>query len=141
MKTLTFALCVGLIAIPSALGKGRVEIAIGDRTPRVGQPFTVEIRTSWVVPPGDWLRLITVAPGKNWYQVVGTVTGDASRTHARVPYDGFEIRMNRVAPRQWRALVRLPRPGRWRIVLPNGTHVGFMVPVPEAWMPSVTVHR
>jgi hypothetical protein len=34
----------------------------------------------------------------------------------------------------------LPRPGRWRLVVPNGTHVGFMVPPPAAWMPWVKVH-
>jgi hypothetical protein len=139
MKMLVATLCLGLMAVPSGLAKGRVNIAIGDRTPRVGQAFTVEVRTGWVVPRGDWLRLITVAPGKDWYRVVRTVTGDASRTHARVRIDGFEIKMKRVAPERWRALVRLPRPGRWRIVLPNGTHLGFMVPVPTAWMPWVQV--
>jgi hypothetical protein len=85
--------------------------------------------------------MIAVAPGKDWYQVVGTVTGDASRTHARIPHDGFEIKMKRVAPKHWRALVKLPRVGRWRLALPNGTHEGFIVPVPAAWMPWVKVHR
>jgi len=141
MRALAGVLCVAVVAVPCAAAKGRVDLAISDRTPRAGQPFAVDVRTGWVVPADDWLRLITVAPGKDWYQVVGTVTGDASRTHARVPHDGFEIKMTRVAPRHWRAFVRLPRPGRWRIVLPNATHLGFMVPVPRAWMPWVTVHR
>jgi hypothetical protein len=134
-------ICSAALAAPVALAKGRIVIAVDDRTPRVGQAIAVDVRTGFVVPPNDWLRLIALAPGKDWYQVVGTVTGDASSTHARIPYDGFEIRLRRVAPKHWRVLVRLPRPGRWRIVLPNGTHVGFMVPVPSAWMPWVTVHR
>jgi hypothetical protein len=141
MRYLAIVLCVAAIAAPAAFAKGRISITLGDSTPRVGQQFTVRVRTGWVVPANDWLRLIAVAPGKDWYQVVGTVTGDSSRTHANLPYDGFEIKLVRVGPRDWRALVRLPRPGRWRLVIPNGTHLGFMVPPPTAWMPWVQVHR
>jgi hypothetical protein len=141
MKSIAVALCVAAIAAPAAFAKGRISIAISDTTPRVGQPFTVDVRTDWVVPANDWLRLITVAPGKGWYSVVGTVTGDSSLTHADIPRDGFEIKLRRVGPRRWRAVVRLPRAGRWRLVIPNGTHLGFMVPPPSAWMPWVQVHR
>ena len=141
MRFLVIALCVSAIAAPVALAKGRISVALGNSTPRVGQPFTVYVRTGWVVPPNDWLRLIAVAPEKGWYDVVGTVTGDSSRTHANIPHDGFEIKLVRVGPRNWRAVVRLPRPGRWRLVVPNGTHLGFMVPPPTAWMPWVQVHR
>jgi hypothetical protein len=141
VKVAALCLVVAVLAAPAALAKGRITVALGDSTPRVGQPFTVYVSTGFVVPANDWLRLIAVAPGKDWYQVVGTVTGDASRTHADLPHDGFEIKLRRVAPRKWRALVRLPRPGRWRIVLPNGTHAGFMVTPPRDWMPWVQVHR
>ena len=141
MRFLVIALCVAAIAAPAALAKGRISVAPGDSTPRVGQPFTVDVRTGWVVPSNDWLRLIAVAPQKNWYDVVGTVTGDSSRTRANIPHDGFEIKLMRVGPRNWRAVARLPRPGRWRLVVPNGTHLGFMVPPPTAWMPWVQVHR
>ena len=138
---LVIVLCVTAIAAPAALAKGRISVALGDTTPLVGQPFTVYVRTGWVVPSNDWLRLIAVAPQKDWYDVVGTVTGDSSRTHANIPHDGFEIKLVRVGPRNWRAVVRLPRSGRWRLVVPNGTHLGFMVPPPTAWMPWVQVHR
>ena len=141
MRLLLVAVCAAAIAAPVAFAKGRLSIALGDSTPRVGQPFTVSVRTGWVVPSNDWLRLIAVAPQKDWYQVVGTVTGDSSRTHADIPHDGFEIKLVRVGPRNWRATVRLQRPGRWRLVVPNGTHFGFMVPPPAAWMPWVDVHR
>ena len=50
-----------------------------------GQAFTVYIRTGYVAPADDWLRLIAVAPGKSWYDVVGTVTGASSRAKARFP--------------------------------------------------------
>jgi hypothetical protein len=134
-------LCVAAIATPAALAKGRISVALGDSTPRVGQPFTVYVHTDYVVPADDWLRLIAVAPNKDWYDVVGTVTGDSSLAHAKIPHDGFEIKLVRSGTKNWRAIVRLPRPGRWRLVIPNGTHLGFMVPPPASWMPWVQVHR
>jgi len=141
MRILATALCVAAIAAPAALAKGRITVTLADRTPRVGQTFAVDVRTGYVVPAGDWLRLIAVAPGRDWYEVVGTVTGDSCRAHANIPHDGFEITLRRLGPKHWRAAVRLPRPGRWRLVVPNGTHEGFMVPPPAAWMPWVQVHR
>lgn len=141
VKLLAIVVVVAAIAAPAAFAKGQITVRISDRAPRVGQTFVVRLHTGWIVPANDWLRLIAVAPGKGWYDVVGTVTGDSSLTHARIPHDGFEIKLKRVAPNEWRALVRLPRPGRWRLVVPNGTHLGFMVPPPAAWMPWVVVHR
>jgi hypothetical protein len=141
MRILAIALCVAAIAAPGAFAKGQITVTVDDRTPHVDQAFTVELRTGWVVPAIDWLRLIAVAPGKDWYDVVGTVTGASSRAHAMIPRDGFEIALKRVAPKRWRAVVQLPRMGRWRLVVPNGTHEGFMVPPPVAWMPWVDVRR
>jgi hypothetical protein len=141
VRFLVIALCVAATAAPAALAKGRLTVTLADSTPRVGQSVTVHVRTGWVVPSDDWLRLIAVAPHKDWYDVVGTVTGDSSRAHATIPRDGFEIELVRTGARNWRAVVRLPRPGRWRLVVPNGTHVGFMVPPPAAWMPWVQVRR
>jgi hypothetical protein len=141
VRVILIALCVAAIAAPTAVAKGRLSVVLGDSKPRVGQPFTVYVHTGWVVPRNDWLRLIAVAPGKNWYDVVGTVTGDSVLAHADIPRDGFEIKLVRVGPRTWRAVARLQRPGRWRLVVPNGTHAGFMVPPPTAWMPWVQVHR
>jgi hypothetical protein len=139
MKIVALVLCLAAVSAPSALAKGRISVVLGDSTPRAGHAFPVVVRTGYVVPANDWLRLIAVAPGRGWYDVVGTVTGDSSLAHASIPRDGFEIKLVRVGARTWRAVVRLPRPGRWRLVVPNGTHVGFMVPPPAAWMPWVQV--
>jgi hypothetical protein len=139
MKLVVLVLCLGAFAAPSAFAKGRISVVVGDSTPRAGHAFPVVVRTDYVVPANDWLRLIAVAPGRGWYDVVGTVTGDSSLAHASIPRDGFELELVRVAARAWRAVVRLPRPGRWRLVVPNGTHVGFMLPPPAAWMPWVQV--
>ena len=133
--------CVALVAVPAASAKGRIDVRVGDSTPQVGKPFTVYVHAGWRVPPNDWLRLMAVAPNKDWFNVVGKITGDVSRAHADLPHDGFEIEMHRLGPSDWRAVVRLPRVGRWRLVIPNGTHAGVMVPPPAAWMPWVRVHR
>jgi hypothetical protein len=130
-----------LIIVPAASAKGQIRVRVGDSTPAVGQAFTVYVHAEYRVPANDWLRLIAVAPGKSWYDVVGRVTGDSQIARADIPHDGFEIKMRRLGPSDWRATVRLPRPGRWRLVVPNGTHVGFMLPPPSAWMPWVRVHR
>jgi len=141
MRLLPLLLAVAAVVAPTASAKGRIAVSISDRTPAVAQRFAVDLHTEWVVPANDWLRLIAVAPGKGWYDVVGTVTGDASRVHANVPRDGFEVKVRRTGAKSWRAVVHLPRPGRWRLVIPNGTHQGFMTPPPAAWMPWVEVHR
>jgi hypothetical protein len=139
MRALGAALAVALVVAPAAAAKGRLTVALSESNPHAGRPFTVTVRTGWVVPPNDWLRLIAVAPGRSWSDVVGTVTGASSRAHARIPRDGFPVHLRRVAPRTWRAVVRLPTRGRWRLVVPNGTHYGFMLHPPETWMPWVAV--
>ena len=112
MKIVVLALCLAAFATPAALAKGQISVVVGDSTPRAGQAFPVTVRTGYVVPANDWLRLIAVAPGKGWYDVVGTVTGDSSLAHANIPHDGFAIKLVRVEARTWRAVVRLPRPER-----------------------------
>ncbi|HET7648956.1 MAG TPA: hypothetical protein VFK17_10315 [Gaiellaceae bacterium] len=144
MKLLTLialGLSIVALSVPAAFAKGQISVKVRDASPRVGRPFTVYVHAGWRLPPNDWLRLIAVAPGKDWFDVVGRVTGDSSTARASIPHDGFEIKMHRIGPSDWRAVVRLPRVGRWRLVVPNGTHHGFMVPPPSAWMPWVRVHE
>lgn len=139
MRVVALGLCIAAVAAPAASAKGRLTVTLGNPTPRANQAFVVYVRTGYVVPRNDWLRLIAVAPGRDWYDVVGTVTGDSSRAHAPIPPDGFEVKLARTGAYTWRALVRLPRAGRWRLVVPNGTHIGFMTPPPSDWMPWVHV--
>lgn len=133
--------CVAASVVPVASAKGLIAVSLGNGKPHVGERFTVYVRTDYVVPENDWLRLVAVAPGKSWFDVVGKVTGDSARAHAMIPRDGFEIKLRRTVAKHWRAVVQLPRPGRWRLVVPNGTHVGFMLPPPDSWMPWVQVRR
>ena len=118
------ALCVA----PVASAKFKMWLTIGDSTPRIGQSVTVVLHAERDL---DYdLKLIAVAPGKSWYDVVGRVTGDSSRARASIPRDGFAVPVTRIAPNRWRALVKFPRPGRWRLIIPNGAPVGFMIPPP-----------
>jgi hypothetical protein len=45
------------------------------------------------------LKLIAVAPGKSWHDVVGRLTGDSSLAKANIPYDGFSVALVRLASR------------------------------------------
>jgi hypothetical protein len=139
MRSFALAVFVAAVIVPSAFAKGHITVRLGDSSPAVGRAFTVYVRTDYVVPADDWLRLMTVAPRKDWFDVVGTITGDSSTAQAEIPRDGFEVKLVRVDSLRWRAVVRLPRPGRWRLVVPNGGHRGFMMPPPVSWMPWVDV--
>ncbi len=118
------ALCLA----PVANAKFKMWLTVGDSTPRIGQSVTVVLHAERDL---DYdLKLIAVAPGKSWYDVVGRVTGDSSRARADIPRDGFAVPVTRVTPNRWRALVKFPLAGRWRLIIPNGAPVGFMIPPP-----------
>lgn len=138
MRVVVLALCVAAIAAPAASAKGQISVRPGNARPHVGQAFTVYVRTGYVVPSDDWLRLIAVAPNKDWFAVASKVVGEPHAT-ASVPRDGFGVKLVRTGKYTWRAVVQLPRAGRWRLVVPNGTHAGIMMPPPSAWMPWVRV--
>lgn len=117
-----------LSVVPSAGAKFPMSLTLGDSTPSVGQPITVVLRAG--VDLDYDLKLIAVAPGKKLYNVVGVVTGDSSLARAQIPRDGFAVPVRRTAPNRWRAYVTFPRAGKWRLVIPNGAPVGFMIPPP-----------
>jgi hypothetical protein len=125
---LLFALATGILLVAPASAKLKMSLTVSDKTPKIGQRVTVVLGAEQALDFN--LKLITVAPGKGWYDVVGAVTGDASRTHARIPRDGFGVRVTRIAPNRWRATVTFPRAGRWQLVIPNEAPSGFMIPPP-----------
>ena len=130
MKVLAVLVVAAGVLAPAAFAKFRMTMALGDSTPAAGRPCTVVVRTEQAIPSDDFIKLNAVAPGKGWYDVVGRVTGDSSIAQADIPHDGFQIELRRTGPKTWRAFARLPRPGRWRLVVPNfGSH-GFMIPPP-----------
>jgi hypothetical protein len=119
---------VVLVLAPSASAKFKLWLTVGDRTPKVMQRVPVVVHSEAQLSFN--LRLVAVAPDKSWWDVVGTVTGDASRVHANLPRDGFEIPLHRLSNRAWRGVVRFPRRGRWQLVVPNEAPDGIMIPPP-----------
>jgi hypothetical protein len=113
---------------PAASAKFKLGLTVSDTTPRVGQRVTVTLVSSVALHYN--LKLIAVAPGRSWYAVVGVVTGDSAIAKADIPHDGFGVAVTRIAPSRWRARVSFPRPGRWRLIIPNGAREGFMIPPP-----------
>lgn len=128
---------VALVVCASALAKFSISIAASDTTPAVGQRVTVAVRSGRAL---DYdLRLIAVAPGQSVFRVVATITGDTSRPDPNVARHGFEIDLTRAAPNRWRGVARFPRPGRWRVVVPNGAPVGVIIPNGAALL-TLAVH-
>ena len=119
---------IALCLAPIASAKFKMWLTIADTTPRTGQPVRVVLHAERDLDYN--LKLIAVAPGKSWYDVVGRVTGDSSRSRASIPHDGFAVPVTRIGPNRWRAFVKFPRPGRWQLIIPNGAPVGFMIPPP-----------
>jgi hypothetical protein len=117
------ALCLA----PAASAKIKLSLAVSGHA-QVGSAVTVVLGSA--VPLDFDLKLIAVGPGKSWYDVVGRVTGDSSLARADIPHDGFGVRVVRTAPNRWRTLVRFPRSGTWRLVIPNEAPQGFMIPPP-----------
>ena len=120
----------GLVIVPAAPAKFGMTLLLGKRSPHPGQPFTVSLRTDVELPPEHELQLVAVAPGTFRSNVLGAVTGASRTSTAVVPRDGFEITLTRVGPDRWRGLARLPRTGRWELVVPNWDAAGYAIPPP-----------
>jgi hypothetical protein len=136
-KVLAGAAVIALCLAPVASAKFKLWLTLGDSTPRIGQPVRVVLHAEQDL---DYdLKLIAVAPDKSLRDVVGRVTGDSSRGRASIPRDGFAVPVTRIAPNRWRAFVKFPRAGRWRLLIPNGAAVGFTIPPPA--LETVVVSR
>lgn len=117
---------VALVVCATASAKFSIAIAASDKTPTVGQRVTLVVGSNQAL--GYDLRLIAVAPGQPVFRVVATITGDTGRPIPNVQSRGFEIDLTRAGPNRWRGVARFARPGRWRVVVPNGAPVGVVVP-------------
>jgi hypothetical protein len=137
MKALAIAGIAALVLCGVASAKFRISVAASDVTPGVGQRVTVVVRSEQRLDYN--LRLIAVAPGKDIFRVVATITGDTSYPDPNVARNGFEVPLVRVAPDRWRGTVRFRRTGRWRLVVPNGAPVGVVIPAGVARL-TLAVH-
>jgi hypothetical protein len=137
MKALAASGVVALVLCASALAKFQISVAASDRTPAVGQPVTVVVRSERRLDYN--LRLVAVAPGRNIFRVVATITGDTSRPDPDIARNGFEVPLRRIASDRWRGTVRFRSKGRWRVVVPNGAPVGVVLPAGVARL-TLAVH-
>jgi hypothetical protein len=137
MKVLAVAAALALVLCASAFAKFQISVAASDATPALGKPVTLTVRSERDLDYN--LRLIAVAPGRNIFRVVATITGDTSRPDPNVARNGFEVPLVRVAPNRWRGTVRFRSTGRWRVVVPNGAPVGVVIPAGVARL-TLTVH-
>jgi hypothetical protein len=137
MRALAATGVVALVLCGSALAKFQVSVATSDTTPAVGQPVTLTVRSERRLSYN--LRLVAVAPGRNIFRVVATITGDTSRPDPNIARNGFEVPLVRIAPDRWRGTVRFRSAGRWRVVVPNGAPVGVVIPAGVARL-TLTVH-
>lgn len=136
MKVLAFAATLALIVCASAVAKFQISVAASDTTPTVGKPVTLTVHSESNL---DYdLRLIAVAPGRNIFRVVATITGDTSRPDPNVARNGFEVPLLRIAPDRWRGTVRFRSTGRWRVVVPNWAAAGVVTPAGVARL-TITV--
>lgn len=137
MKALAATGVVALVLCASALAKFQISVAASDTTPAVGQSVKLIVRSEQRLDYN--LRLIAVAPGRNVFRVVATITGDTSRPDPNIARNGFEVPLVRIAPNRWRGIARFRSTGRWRVVVPNGAPAGVVMPAGVARL-TLTVH-
>lgn len=137
MKALAATALLALALCDAGSAKFGISVATSDRTPRVGQLVSVVVRSERRLDHD--LRLMAVAPGRDIFSVVATLTGDTGRADPDVARKGFEVRLLRLAPDRWRGSVRFREPGRWRLVVPNWAPVGFVLPAGAARI-EIPVH-
>jgi hypothetical protein len=135
VKALAATAVVALTLCASAVAKFQISVAACDTTPAVGQPVTIVVRSERKLDYN--LRLIAVAPGRNIFRVVATITGDTSRPD--IARNGFEVPLVRIGPNRWRGTARFRSIGRWRVVVPNGAPVGVVIPAGVARL-TLAVH-
>jgi hypothetical protein len=126
VKPFAVAGVLALLLCAPAAAKMKILVTAGTTTPAVGKRVVFVVTSE---RPLDYnLRLMAVAPAANVFRVVATITGDTGRPDPNVARHGFEIDLKRIAPNRWRGTASFTRPGRWRVVVPNGAPVGVVIP-------------
>jgi hypothetical protein len=113
MKLIALVTGLLLLAAPAAEAKFRISLTVEPAHLWAKRPAPVIVRTGIVLPRGHGLRLHVVGPG-------------------RARYDNAVLyyRLLRIGPRAFKATVRFPRGGRWRLIVPNWSAQGSAHPPP-----------
>jgi hypothetical protein len=117
---------LGLLAVPCAGAKFRMWLSLSAEIPPVDQPVELTLETGANLPADHRLRLVAVAPGVEMYAAIRSALR-APETPSEL---GFHAWLRRTGPMTWGATVRFPKPGRWLLVIPNWSHIGYALPPP-----------
>ena len=130
MKVVAAAAVVALaLGIPaSASGKFKIWLSLSQQEPRSRVAVRATIRTDTPQRADCRMRLLAVAPGVDVYEALDAfVLSHRTRPAALL---GFLVPIARIGPKAWRATLRFPRAGRWRLVVPNWCAGGYALPPP-----------
>jgi hypothetical protein len=130
MRTGLVVALVTLWLAPAAFAKLHISLSISNTAPKAHQSVRVLIRSEERPGSDCTMRLIAVALGPDAFRAVGAfVNGTGSVPLRRL---GFEPKVVRASATSWRATIRFPRAGRWRLVVPNECAPGYMAPFPAS---------
>lgn len=113
MKKLALMAALALATAPAAEAKFSITLTVKPKHVWAKQPARVIVRTGIVLPRDHGLRLDVVGA---WHPTYGNAF--------------FEARLHRIGPKTFRAIVRFPRGGRWRLIVPNWGAPGSASPPP-----------
>jgi hypothetical protein len=113
VTTIAVATAVALLLMPSAEAKFSISLTVEPVRPMVGQSARVTMRTGVVLPRKHGMRLNAVGP---WHEQFGQAFVD--------------VKLVRIGPRAFRANLRFPYAGRWRLIVPNWGAPGSAYPPP-----------
>jgi hypothetical protein len=113
VTALAFLAAAALVLTPAVEAKFDISLTVEPSRPRAGDPVRVTMRTEVVLPKEHGMRLNAVGPWRDNF-------GQAF----------FEPRLVRIGPQAFRAKIRFPYAGRWRLIVPNWGAPGSASPAP-----------
>jgi hypothetical protein len=134
---------VALVLASGASAKFGMSLSLSGATPRVHEPVRATILAETRVGTRCDMRLVAVPPGVGTYESLAALesrqahwvdgpNGPVVRYVPLEPRFGFLARIVRTGPKTWRATMRFPRRGTWRLVIPNWCAPGYATPPPVA---------
>jgi hypothetical protein len=113
VTTLAVLAAAALVVTSGVEAKFDISLTVEPSRPIAGDPTRVIMRTEVVLPRKHGMRLNAVGP---WRDELGQAF--------------FEPRLVRIGPRAFRAKIRFPYAGRWRLIVPNWGAPGSAYPAP-----------
>jgi hypothetical protein len=113
VTTLAALAAATLLLTPAAEAKFDISLTVEPSRPIAGEPVRVMMWTGVVRPKKHGMRLNAVGP---WRDEFGQ--------------GFFDVRLVRIGPQAFRAKIRFPYAGRWRLIVPNWGAPGSAWPAP-----------